>query len=318
MLCMGAHRLAGGLPGPAFARGLAVDTDSWGTRVNRRAFAQSMAGVIGAVAGFPAIVPAFAPDVLVLGVMRPLENDSFARGVAFGAMEAAQTAKLVRKSITTVEPQAGPSSRNADRVAALVKMSAQVVIGHGDDAHVREIARACDTHRIVFFNCGSRSDNLRRALCARTTFHIDGSAAMYAGAARQSPAGSKIVLWDSRLEKYGAAQLNDRFTEFADRPMDGSAWAGWVAVKIAWESFLRAPNSMVSWLTSDAAQFDGHKGSPLSFRRWDGQLRQPLYAVAARVTDVPDVARSTRPIREVLDTIGDPPGIQSCRIVPRS
>jgi hypothetical protein len=88
--------------------------------------------------------------------------------------------------------------------------------------------------------------------------------------------------------------------------MDGAAWAGWFAVKVAWESFLRSK-------PVESIEFDGHKGAPLTFRSWDHQLRQPLYAVKSRVADVPDVARSNLSAREVLDTIGDKAGVQSCR-----
>ena len=66
--------------------------------------------------------------------------------------------------------------------------------------------------------------------------------------------------------------------------MDGSAWAGWVAVKIAAEAALRArsvrPTALLAYLESQSTSFDGHKGWPLSFRSTDHQLRQPLYVVA--------------------------------------
>jgi hypothetical protein len=67
--------------------------------------------------------------------------------------------------------------------------------------------------------------------------------------------------------------------------MDAGAWAGWVAVKIVVEAALRARSShadaILSYLESPVANFDGHKGWPLSFRVADHQLRQPLYVVSA-------------------------------------
>ncbi len=101
--------------------------------------------------------------------------------------------------------------------------------------------------------------------------------------------------------------------------MTSGAWAGWMAVKIAWESFLRTPDgsaiAMASHLDRDTTHFDGHKGVPLSFRRWDHQLRQPLYVVTKNgdsITEIPSLSRSDIPMRELLDTIGDRQGDVAC------
>jgi ABC transporter substrate binding protein (PQQ-dependent alcohol dehydrogenase system) len=134
-----------------------------------------------------------------------------------------------------------------------------------------------------------------------------------------------IELWSSTLERYGAAQLNDRYRARFGRSMSSAAWAGWVAVKIAWEASLRArsveSNALLRVLESDATQFDGHKGTPLSFRRWDHQLRQPLYATERGanhervVADLPDVGRNNaRPMRDELDEFGFKSGETSCRL----
>ena len=92
------------------------------------------------------------------------------------------------------------------------------------------------------------------------------------------------VLWAPTLERYGASQINNRFRAKYQIPMDGGAWAGWVAVKIASETALRVhsvdPKAMLSFLESASTSFDGHKGWPLSFRVSDHQLRQPLYVMS--------------------------------------
>ena len=182
---------------------------------------------------------------------------------------------------------------------------ADVVIACVNDSELRELAALCEHHGVTLLNCASRSNALRRTLCRKTTYHVQASEAMYEDAAKLSHA-SRIALWDSRLERYGAAQLNDRYSAFAKQPMNDFAWAGWFAVKVAWESFVRAAHDLSS------VEFDGHKGAPLSFRTWDHQLRQPLYAVGERVTDVPDIARSQLPSKQLLDTIGDRNGLQAC------
>ena len=89
------------------------------------------------------------------------------------------------------------------------------------------------------------------------------------------------ALWLPTLERYGAAQLNERFARRFGTPMDEHAWAAWFAVKLIAECLLRArsedPAVLTRWLLSERARFDGHKGRPLAF---DAQRRlvQPAYA----------------------------------------
>ena len=144
---------------------------------------------------------------------------------------------------------------------------------------------------------------------------------MYASARKLAARDTDIVLWSDRLEKYGASQLNDRFRAAEGAPMAPHDWAGWFAIKAVWESFLRVgkgdPLSLARHMTAESVTFDGHKGAPLSFRSWDRQLRQPLYAVAsssAPPRDIPDTARSTESIRHLLDTLGDDSSSMKCAL----
>lgn len=258
--------------------------------MSRREFARSLFGIAAGVAGL-----SFSSDMLAIGIVRPSMSSTFDEGVRMSIDEADRSAALFAKRLVVHE------ATLADAAALPV----QFIIACVNDSDVKRLAAACDRQGITLLDCGSRSDSLRRTLCSPRTFHIEASEAMYMAASRQSPHAKRIALWDPSLERYGAAQLNDRFRSFAHQPMDGSAWAGWVAVKLAWESFLRGAR-LVDF------QFDGHKGAPLSFRSWDHQLRQPLYAVSERVTDIPDIGRSTLPVRELLDRLGDGKGAQTC------
>jgi ABC transporter substrate binding protein (PQQ-dependent alcohol dehydrogenase system) len=149
-------------------------------------------------------------------------------------------------------------------------------------------------------------------------YHVAPSASMITAAkstAGTLPPQATIELWHGSLERYGGSQLNDRFRARFKRPMTSDAWAGWVAVKIGWETSLRAQSvdskRLFAVLDNEATQFDGHKGVPLSFRSWDHQLRQPLYAVDGEnvVAELPNVGRNAdQSMREQLDHFGDPPG----------
>lgn len=135
-------------------------------------------------------------------------------------------------------------------------------------------------------------------------------------------AGTWTTMWYHERKPFGASSLSARFQERFGRAMDPLGWAGWLAVKVAWEAALRAgtsePAGLADFLEGPRAEFDGHKGVPLGFRSWDHQLRQPLYLVRAR-TEIPDrwdifdvVAElpRTKPgeatsSRELLDRLGD-------------
>ena len=223
------------------------------------------------------------------------------RGVQLGAAEAKQTAKLFGGDVLLFEELASGTSEAA-AARLLSRRKVQVLIGaSAEDADA--LSRFAETNGLLFFNAASRSSALRAA-CRRHTFHIEASDAMYASAARlaveRDTAAAATVLWAGSLEKYGASQINDRFRNRFHLPMDGRAWAGWVAVKIAAEAALRAkstrPSALLAYLEAPSTSFDGHKGWPLSFRRADHQLRQPLYvsargarSAAPGVKDVPQL-----------------------------
>jgi hypothetical protein len=93
----------------------------------------------------------------------------------------------------------------------------------------------------------------------------------------------RVVDWHPALERYGAAQLNERYARRFGRPMDESAWAAWCAAKAVHEALLRAasPDPAALRQALVALVFDGHKGRALRFGA-DGVLAQPRYAVDAR------------------------------------
>ena len=162
---------------------------------------------------------------------------------------------------------------------------------------------------VVYLNCGARSDEYR-SRCDWRVFHIAPGDAMYSRA--EKLASHPVETWSSDLERYGAAQLNDRFFAANKSRMDAQAWCGWFAMKVVWESTLQmkgaGPKALSDHLVKATTQFDGHKGAPLSFRANDHQLRQPLYAVVKGrpPQDVPDTSRSAGSMKDLLDAIIPP------------
>lgn len=129
--------------------------------------------------------------------------------------------------------------------------------------------------------------------------------------------GVTAQAWSPFLERYGAPQLSRRFQRRAQRPMSSYDWATWVAVRAAAEvagSFGQAGIAQqLQALRQGAVTVDGYKGQPLSFRGWDGQLRQPvLLAHGNGVAEVAPLEGFLHP-RTALDTLGYDAPESGCR-----
>ncbi|MET0947429.1 MAG: ABC transporter substrate-binding protein [Pseudomonas sp.] len=92
--------------------------------------------------------------------------------------------------------------------------------------------------------------------------------------------------WHKTVETYGAAQLQKRFEALAGRWMNDRDFAAWMAVRsiASAVSKLRGvdPLDIRRLELSDQLPLDGFKGRKLSYRAWNGQLRQPIPIVQPR------------------------------------
>jgi ABC transporter substrate binding protein (PQQ-dependent alcohol dehydrogenase system) len=92
--------------------------------------------------------------------------------------------------------------------------------------------------------------------------------------------------WARPHEQWGATQLQNRFLRQARRWMTDRDYAAWMAVRAIGEAAARSqstdPTAIVSFLRSDRFELAAYKGARLSFRSWDGQLRQPILLADAR------------------------------------
>ncbi|UVJ42014.1 ABC transporter substrate-binding protein [Pseudomonas sp. LS1212] len=98
--------------------------------------------------------------------------------------------------------------------------------------------------------------------------------------------GLTPVGWHKTVETYGAAQLQKRFESLAGRWMSDRDFAAWIAVRSIASAVgkLRqsAPQAIRRLALSDQLPLDGFKGRKLSYRPWNGQLRQPIALVQPR------------------------------------
>ena len=119
-------------------------------------------------------------------------------------------------------------------------------------------------------------------------------------------AGLVALAWHAQFERYGAPQVSRRFAKAAKRPMTANDWAAWMGGKTLIAMATAEPKGPnAAWAQAlNKTPVDGSKGGSLSFRAWDGQLRQTLL-----LTDGQGVI-SQAPIEgllhptEVLDTLG--------------
>ena len=92
--------------------------------------------------------------------------------------------------------------------------------------------------------------------------------------------------WHKTVETFGAAQLQKRFEAQAGRWMNDRDFAAWMAVRsiASAVSKLRQaePRALQQLLLSDQLPLDGFKGRKLSYRPWNGELRQPIPLVQPR------------------------------------
>jgi len=215
---------------------------------SRRQFISDLSWGVGVLTLAPAIVT--ARTLRVASIVEPGQR-SLATGVAFGAAEAERSATLFGWRV-----EHAPWSSKSDGVDALVSGSR---------------APAGMTMPVLCTVCGpERASNvLSLAACASSEERAE---------------NRRVVVWHPSLERFGAEQLNARFTAFARMPMDGDAWMGWFALKVIVETTLRVGSTdadrMLAYMRRPTTGFDGHKGMPLRFDE-RGQLVQPLYELRA-------------------------------------
>ncbi len=114
--------------------------------------------------------------------------------------------------------------------------------------------------------------------------------------------------WAKPFEQWGGTQLQSRFLKLAQRPMTPRDYGAWMAVRAVGEAAARAgvadAPGIIKYLHGPAFQLAAFKGARLTFRAWDGQLRQPVLLADSRslvsVSPQPGYLHQT----SELDTLG--------------
>ena len=119
-------------------------------------------------------------------------------------------------------------------------------------------------------------------------------------------AGLVALAWHARFERYGAPQVSRRFFKAAKRAMTDRDWAAWMAGKTLLALATAAPKGPNSaWAQAlGKTSVDGSKGVNLSFRAWDGQLRQTMLLTDGQGVIAQAPIEGLLHPTDVLDTLG--------------
>ena len=124
--------------------------------------------------------------------------------------------------------------------------------------------------------------------------------------------------WHRTHEQWGAVQIQNRFRAQEGRWMEEPDYGAYLAVRAIGEASVRTKSNQMpiikEYLLGDQFALQGYKGKPLSFRKWNGQLRQPVLLAAARsLVAVAPVEGFLHPKTE-LDTLGFDQSESACGV----
>ena len=114
--------------------------------------------------------------------------------------------------------------------------------------------------------------------------------------------------WSPAHEAWGGTQYQTRFEKQAKRPARDEDFLAWTAIRVIGEAATRTGGgdwpTMHDFILSPNFDLAAFKGQKLTFRDWDGQLRQPVLLTAGNV--VASVSPQDEYLHQVsqLDTLG--------------
>lgn len=100
--------------------------------------------------------------------------------------------------------------------------------------------------------------------------------------------GLRPLTWHGAHEAWGATQLQRRFEELSGRRMRDEDYQAWLAIRVIGEAVTRTGSADAAairdYALSPEFELAAFKGQPVTFRDWNGQLRQPILLSDDRLT----------------------------------
>ncbi|WP_425102328.1 ABC transporter substrate-binding protein [Tropicibacter sp. S64] len=101
-------------------------------------------------------------------------------------------------------------------------------------------------------------------------------------------AGLRPVTMHGAHEAWGATQFHNRFEDITSRYMTPIDYNTWLALRVVGEAVTRANTAeaegVKDYALSDAFELAAFKGQKVTFRDWNGQLRQPILLFDGSIT----------------------------------
>ncbi len=121
-------------------------------------------------------------------------------------------------------------------------------------------------------------------------------------------AGLRPVSIHAAHEAWGATQFQNRFEELTQRHIQEEDYNAWLALRVLGEAVTRTssddPQTLEDYILSDAFELAAFKGQKVTFRAWNGQLRQPILLYDDRITVSVSPQEGFLHQRSPLDTLG--------------
>lgn len=120
--------------------------------------------------------------------------------------------------------------------------------------------------------------------------------------------GLRPVSFDAAHEAWGATQFQRRFEALTGRYMREEDYQVWLALRVIGEAATRTNSAEVAslrdYMLSDRFELGAFKGQKLTFRNWNGQMRQPILLYDGRLTVSVSPQDGFLHQRSPLDTLG--------------
>jgi len=121
-------------------------------------------------------------------------------------------------------------------------------------------------------------------------------------------AGLRPVTFHAAHEAWGATQFQTRFEALTGRYVREEDYQVWLALRVIGEAVTRTgsndPSGLRDYILSEAFELAAFKGVPVTFRRWNGQMRQPILLFDGRITVSVSPQDGFLHQRSPLDTLG--------------
>lgn len=93
--------------------------------------------------------------------------------------------------------------------------------------------------------------------------------------------------WHPAVELWGGTQFQNRFKRLANRQMRPLDYNAWMAVRSIGEAATRRKSNkapeLIEYMRTPEFELAAFKGQKLSYRAWNGQLRQPIVLATAKL-----------------------------------